>query len=145
MKKLIVSILLGSALLAGPSCVTSGGQRSDLIAQAAVVYAVAKVCENNPTYAPRIAAIAAEVRKASSGDGVDTVAAVIALARAKIDWSKLSPADTALVNLLLEAVGLELTARLGAGVLPADKALVVARVAGWIEQAAIAYTPTPIP
>jgi len=101
------------------------------------------VIENNPTYAPRIAAIAADVRAVSSGEASTTVDAVIALARAKIDWSKLSPADAALVNLLLDAVKAELIARLGEAELPTDKPLAVAKIATWIEQAAIASTPTP--
>jgi hypothetical protein len=137
---------LCGALALQPGCATSSSSpNTELIAQAAVVYATSKVVENNPDYAPRIAAIAGEIRKTASGDGVDTVAAVIAIARARIDWSKLSPADTALVNLLLDAVSAELTARLGAGVLPPDKALVVAKVAGWIEKAAIAYAPATQP
>lgn len=143
MKHRIVAIVAGLALaFSFVGCTTTADSPSrEVLAQAAVVYATAKVIENNPAYAPRIAQIAAEVRAVSSGEAATTVDMVVALARSKIDWAKLSPADTALVNLLLDAVKAELTARLGAAELPTDKLLVVAKVAGWIEQAAIALTP----
>ena len=144
MKK-IIAIIAGITLaFSFTGCQSTGsGASRELLAHAAVTIATAKVIENNPTYAPRIAAIAADVRAVSSGEASTTVDAVIALARAKIDWSKLSPADAALVNLLLDAVKAELIARLGEAELPTDKLLVVAKIATWIEQAAIASTPTP--
>lgn len=143
MKNTLITLALGLALALSVGCQSTGSNPSgEVLAQAAVVYATAKVIENNPAYAPRIAQIAAEVRAVSAGEAATTVDMVISLARAKIDWASLSPADAALVNLLLDAVKAELTARLGAAELPTDKLLVVAKVAGWIEQAAIASTPT---
>jgi len=105
------------------------------------VYATAKVVENNPAYGPRIAQIAAEVKSVASGEAFASVDLLMQFVRAKIDWTKLSPADAALANLLLDAVKAELVARLGAVQLPEEKLLVVAKVANWIEQAAIAATP----
>lgn len=146
MKHQLISIITLSASLAlfglssGCQSASSGASR-EILAQAAVVYATAKVIENNPTYAERIAQIAAEVRGVAAGDTAATVDTLIALARSRVDWSKLSPADVALVNLLLDAVKAELVARLGTLPLPQERALQVAKVAGWIEDAAKAYRP----
>jgi hypothetical protein len=146
--KQLIAILAGIALAFSFSgCAstdsTDSAARNELIAQAAVVYGVAKVVENNPTYGPRIAAIAAEVRAVAKGESFGTVDLLMQFIRAKIDFEKLaeSPADAALVNLLLDAVQIELVARLGEVQLPAEKMLVVEKVAGWIENAAIAATP----
>lgn len=147
MKKTIVSFFAAFALcFSFVGCTTTGSNdaaRNELIAQAAVVYATAKVVENNPAYGPRIAQIAGEVRSVAKGEAFGTVDILIQFVRAKIEWEKLSPADTAMVNLLLDAVRIELIARLGAVELPTDRMLVVEKVAGWIEQAAIAATPVP--
>jgi hypothetical protein len=131
-------LLCGSLLL--PGCTTAGRPDTMLIAQVAVTYGVGKVLENNPDYAGRVAAIAAEVGKAAGGEA-STVSAVMQLARTKIDWSELTPADATLVNLLLITVEVELTKRVEAGVLSPEKALLVQEVAGWIENAARAYVP----
>lgn len=147
MKNRIIAIIAGVALAFSFSgCVTTDADssaRNELLAQAAVVYATAKVVENNPAYGPRIAQIASEVRSVAKGEAFGTVDILIQFVHAKIDWEKLSPADTAMVNLLLDAVKAELVARLGAVQLPPEKMLVVEKVAGWIENSAIAATPTP--
>lgn len=134
----VVSFVVGLLGLLQSGCATSGDARGKLVAQLAVQYAVGKVLENNPDYAPRVAAIAREVGAAAGGEA-STVSAVMALARAKIDFSKLSPADVTLVNTLLTVVEAELAARIDAGVLSPEKAASVKEVAGWIEQAALAY------
>jgi hypothetical protein len=147
MKNKIIALTVGLALALSVGCQSTGNPdssaRNELLAQAAVVYATAKVIENNPAYGPRIAQIAGEVRAVAKGEGFATVDLLLAFVRSKIDPTKLSPADTALVNLLLDAVRIELVARLGALELPSDKMLVAEKVAGWIENAAIASTPTP--
>ena len=135
-----VCVVFASFVTSG--CATTGDARGKLIAQLAVQYAVGKVLENNPTYAPRVAQIAAEVG-AAAGNEASTVPLVMALVRGKIDFAKLSPADVTLVNALLTVVEAELTARIEGGVLSPDNAVKVREVAGWIEQAARAYVPSP--
>lgn len=133
-----VCLLFASLLTSG--CAITGEARGRLVARIAVQYAVGKVVENNPGYAPRIAQIAAEVG-AAAGDGASaSVGAVMALARAKVDFSRLSPADVALVNTLLSVVEAELEARVAGGALSGELALRVKEVAGWIEEAARWYT-----
>lgn len=136
---LLPLIILGLAF-AAPGCTTTGRPDAKIVAQLGVSYAVGKVIENNPTYAPRIAEIARHVGAAASGES-STVAAVIDLARAQVDFTGMSPADQTLVNTLLLAVQLELERRIEAGALPPDLAASVREVAGWIETAAVAYLP----
>lgn len=151
---LFMALFVGSMMLGGcqlfsghegmtPDEIALQEARQELIAKTGVQYATAKVLENNPDYAERIASIAGGIREVAAGDGANTVALLMQMARDKIDWDKLSksPADVVAVNLLLDAVQLELTARLGEGVLPPDKALVVGKVAGWIEGTARLYMP----
>lgn len=124
---------------------TTTGQPSPVVAQIAVEYAVMKFCENNPSHAPRVAEIARNVKAAASGNVSATVATLDALVRSQIKWEKLTPADTQLVNLLLDAIEAELTARVGAGTLDPQKLLVVQQVAGWIETAASVTQPPAVP
>lgn len=129
--------LLG--LVFAPGCTSTGRADSKLIAQIGVSFAVGKVIENNPAYAPRIAEIAAHVVEIA-GQQSTSVPLVIQAARDAIDWEKLSPADTTLAKTLLLAVEVELQRRVSDGVLPEEMALAVAEVAGWIERAARGYT-----
>jgi len=140
----VIAVTLALVITLGafaPGCTTTGDARTKLVAQIAVQYAVGKVIENNPSYAPRIAQIASEVGAVAGGEA-STVSAVIALARAKIDFGKLSPADVTLINTLLSVVEAELEARVSAGVLSPEKAASVREVAGWIEQAALSFVPS---
>lgn len=141
----IVLGVLGFAWIAGiatvqTGCTSTGQADTKLIAQLAVSYGVGKVLENNPDYAERVAAIADEVGEAAGGEA-STVDAVMQLAREKIDWAKLAPADANLVNILLITIEAELTKRVERGILSPDKALLVQEVAGWIATTARAYVP----
>ncbi len=123
---------------------TTTGKPSPIVAQVAVQYATMKVVEKNPSYAPRVIEIARNVREATNGNASATVAVIDALIRSQIKWEKLAPSDRMVVDLLLQAIKDELTARIGSGVLDSDKLLVVAQVATWIETAAQASIPPAI-
>jgi len=112
-------------------------------ARLAVTYATAKVIENNPDYAPRIAEIAAQVRSTLAGEIAPTVALLEGIARAHIRWDKLSPADAVMVDLLLTELRTELERRLGAGLLEPEARLRVDTVVGWIEATARSMTQPP--
>lgn len=147
MKILATALVLSSLLFSG--CQSTGGidpATKELLVNATIVYTTAKVLENNPTYAPRVAEIAASIGALAKGDTASTVAALITIARDKINWEELnkSPADASLVNLLLQTLQTELTARLGANPLPPDKLLKVAEVAALIEATARGFIP-PLP
>lgn len=134
-----ISLLLASLLLLS-GCATTGGnvasQDKQPIAKIAVTYATMKVIENNPEYAARIIAIAEGVKLVTAGDTVNTVALLNAYIKAQVDWTKLSPADAMMIQMLLGEVGTQLEQRLGAGTFTGANVLVVSQVAGWIEDAA---------
>lgn len=137
-----LALTVGAYAFLSSGCSSANQADTKLIAQIAVQYGVGKVLENNPSYAQRVADIAGEVSKAAGGES-STVAAVMELARSKIDWTKLSPADRTLVNTLLLTIQSELTRRIQDGVLSPEKALLVQEVAGWIEAAAKLYVEEP--
>lgn len=141
MKKTIVSLLCSLAFLfAGCASSTNGTPTVSPVAyQLGVTYATMKVIENNPAYGPRIVAIAQSMKAVAGGQTASTVALLDAYIRSQIDWSKItSPADRQVINLLLTEIKYQLEQRIGTGVLTSDKLIVVAQVAGWIEDAASA-------
>lgn len=136
---LVVALGAGAMLLALPACQTV--EQHPGLAQLAVQYATVKIAQNNPDHVPRIVAIAGQVRAAAGGDSANTVDMLVALARTKIDFAQLDPADRLLVDALLAEVGAQLRERLGPGLLGPEQLLVVAQVAGWIEAAALSVGP----
>ena len=128
-------VLCGSIFLSS-GCSTAGGGPSPILAQVAVQYATIKVLQNNPDRAPRVIEIATYIRENAGNEQAATVALLEAAVRSQIDFSKLDPADAMLVDILIATVREELIARLGDGPLSPEHVLVVAQVAGWIENAA---------
>lgn len=106
------------------------------LAKLTVQYAVIKVCDRNPEYAPRVVEIATQIEALAGGETANTVDLLLSLVRAKIDFSKLDAADKLLVNALIDQVGIELKVRLGTTTFDAGKLLLVSEVAGWIREAA---------
>lgn len=141
MKNNIITVallaLVGGLLLAGCSTFTE----HKAVTKLAVQYATIKVIEKNPDKAPRIVEIAQFVRTNAGSETAATVALLETAVRAQIDWTKLDPADTILVDTLIVTVRDELIARLGDGPLAGDQLLVVAEVAGWIQDAALLTAP----
>jgi len=132
----VLSIGAVAALQSG--CVSPPSTDAKLVAQVSVTFGVGKVLENNPSYAPRVVQIAEEVAAAAAGEA-STVDLVMSLAREKIDWANLSPADRTLVNTLLLAIEDQLRRRIESGVLSPEKALLVRELATWIADAARLY------
>lgn len=141
----LLSILPFAFLFPGCQSANTSGLSPDqtkLIAKVAVSYAVMKVADKHPEKAARIIVIAHEVRQVAGTDGFSTVDLLMTFIKAKVDLSKLSPADQMLAGILLDEISAQLKARVGTGVLTPDKLLVVGEVAGWVEDAArLAQTP----
>jgi hypothetical protein len=130
----LVAVLFAAASFSG--CASTGGSQTQLLAKAAVQYAVFKVSEKSPEKAARILVISHSVREIAGKDGFNTVDLLVDAIRIRANVASLSPADQMLANLLIDAVGSELKARIGTGTLSTDKLLIVGEVAGWIEDAA---------
>jgi hypothetical protein len=128
----IVALIL--TLVATTGCLTT--QSKTLVVQVAVQLATTKVIDGDRDRAARILAISSAVRAVAGTSRFDSVALLDSYIRTKIDWSKLTPEQTLLANLLLDTIRTELEARVGTGILTNDKLLVVAQVASWIESAA---------
>ncbi len=139
---LLVGLLAVCVSLFTVACNTTvGTDQQQIIAKLAVQYAVIKVVENNPAKAARVVDIAREVRDLAGKDGANTVDLLMALVRAKVDFSKLDAADTLLANALIDTIGAQLKERVGAGTLGTDKLPIVAEVANWVIEGAGAVHP----
>lgn len=136
MKNKIISILaLVCGLVAFAGCTTTAGQQN-IAAKFAVQYAVLKVSENSPAKAARIVSIAREVKAIAGKDGADTVDLLMAIIRAKVDFSKLDAADTLLANALIDTIGEQLKERIGSGQLAPAQLPAIAQVADWVIETA---------
>lgn len=136
------SLLLLELIVIGLAGCKTPGQT--VAAQVAVMLATDRVVQGHPDRAEKAIAIADEVSQLAAGDTSATVGAVVALVRARIDWTKLNPNEVTAVNLLLAAVEAELQARVAKAEIPPDLRLQVATVAAWIKQAAEPYRGEPL-
>jgi len=126
----------------GCGTTTNQQDQTKLIAKVAVSYVTMKIIERNPQYVARIIAITEAVKQASSGSSVSTVALLDTYIRAQIDWSKLPPADSMVIGILLDEVKVQLESRIGTGQLTGANLLIVSEIAGWIEDSAKLAQPT---
>lgn len=129
----IAAAMAAFVIITGCATLTEGNASSKLVAQ----YAVIKVAQNDPAKAARIAEIAAQVKLYISDEESPTVDALVIAIRSQIEWSKLDPADTLLVNALLERLRTELTEYLGPDTLPEDLRLAATTVADWVIEASL--------
>ena len=137
MKKLILIVLLAVTPMAFIGCASgTSSAQTQVVAKLAVQYAVIKVADKNPEKARRIVAIAKEVSALAGTENAGTVDLLVALIRSKVNFSKLDAADTLLVNALIDAIAVELKAKVGEGPLLPEKILVVKQVADWVVDAA---------
>lgn len=136
MKTKLASILaLVIGLVAFSGCASTTSQQN-IAAKFAVQYAVLKVSENSPAKAARIVSIAREVKAIAGQDGADTVDLLMAIIRAKVDFSKLDAADTLLANALIDTIGEQLKERIGSGQLAPAQLPAIAQVADWVIETA---------
>lgn len=129
-----------AALFSLPACTTTASGQQKVVARLAVQYAVLKVAEKNPAKVARIVAIAKEVQALAGGEGANTVDLLVALIKAKVDYSKLDAADTLLANALIDTIGEQLRERVGSGTIATDKLPLVAEVAKWVIESASAVS-----
>lgn len=132
--KLFFAIALVGAVFLTSGCQTI--KERPAVAQLAVQYATIKVVEKNPDRAARVIEIAAYIKANAGNSSAASVALLEVAVRKQIDFERLDAADTFLVDTLIGLVRDELVARLGDGPLSPENALIVAQVAGWIEDAA---------
>lgn len=153
MKSKPKSLFLGACLalsVAFTGCATTGGtvdpNQAKIVAKTAVSVLVVEMVAKDPAKAVRVAALAHEVKAAIGTDGFNTVDLIMALVRSKIDLSGMQPATQILVGVALDQIGLYLHGVAGSGVIPADKIVYVAEVAGWVEDAAkLVIPPVSVP
>jgi len=131
MKRLLTTILV-TLLLTG--CIST--QSKTLVAQVAVQLATQRVIAGDVERASRIITISSALREIAGTTRFDSVVLLDAYIRKEINWTKLTPEQTILANLLLDTIRAELEARVGTGILVGDKLLVVSQVALWVESAA---------
>lgn len=114
-------------------------ESSPVTARLAVSYATLKVIENTDAEHQQarreaIHKIATDAKSLLAGEAV-TLPLLEAAIRERIDFGKLSPADTFLANALLAAVIQELQNRVGLGTLAPAQVLVVNMVLDWVIEA----------
>lgn len=114
-------------------------ESNPVTARLAVVYASLKVIESAPisqqaARRARIHQIALDAKTLISGEAV-TIALLEAAIRDRVDFTKLSPADTALADALIDMVMQELQNRVGTGLLDPAQVLAVNTVLDWVIEA----------
>ncbi len=127
MKKLIFAFILAGSLA---GC-ASNPQQANLTARLAVTYAVAKGGEQgwDLNEVRRIATLGRDI---ATGEAA-TVGALKELALQQLGKLNLSPADRALANVLVDAVMIEIEARVGpGGIIDPDRAVRVVEVLQWV-------------
>lgn len=126
-------ILLLMLLAAVSGCaITENTESAELV----VKYSTLKVCDT-PERASRCRQIASDVSKYANDTEYLTVALLMAAVADEVDWSSLDPADTILIQALLDRLQSELVERLGEGALPEDVRLATTTVAQWVTEASL--------
>lgn len=136
MKRFISTIACALIALAG----LTACQDKDS-AKIVVTYAVLKVVEKGDTpaeqvtRAEKIRDIAQRAKDAAADESV-VIPVLEEIVRAEIGKLALSPADAMLANMLVQTVIGELAERVGSGVIPPDKKVLVHDVLDWVIEAA---------
>lgn len=132
MKRFISILACGVIALAGLA-----GCKEQQSAKIVVTYAVLKVIEKGDTPQDQLARAAkirdiAEKAKAATADESVVIPVLEEIVRAEVGKLSLSPADRTLANLLVQTVIAELSERVGSGVIPPDKQVLVRDVLTWV-------------
>lgn len=130
--KYLVSMLL-TIVVAISGCATM--QENETLTRAAFEYGTLKVIDGDPDRAERVVDLMDDLIVIASGDA--TVEFLSERLRDEIDWGKLSPADTILVNAVINEVSARLQEQVGDGLLDPDQRLQVTQALGWIREAAL--------
>src|SRR5690606_8517234 len=134
MKSLIVSVV---AVLALSGCATLGtGSAGEKLFIQAATMKVIEADEDRAAKAAKIRAAVDQARVWLDMDGI-TLADLRSAMLARIGG--LEPSDRLLAAALIDAVAVELEARIGDGILDADKRVRVNAVLSWISEAASFY------
>lgn len=146
MRKTLVFVASILALSLASSCATL--ENNPASAKLVTQYAVLKFAEQSSAdkRAERIAnvqRVATDVKAIAAGEPV-SIGLLKAAVGAEIAKLNLSPADTMLANALVDMLAIELSERVGEGILDPDQLVQVAKVMDWIiEAAALASPPAP--
>lgn len=134
MKSLIVSFVAALAL-SGCATLGTGSAGEKLVIQVATMKII-EADEDRSAKAAKIRAAVDQARVWLDMDGI-TLAELRSAMLARIGG--LEPSDRLLATALIDAVAVELEARIGDGILDADKRVRVNAVLGWIAEAASFY------
>lgn len=107
-----------------------------------IQYATGKFIERSDDWqhrADRVLAVTGDVRVWVDVGAAATVHEIRQVALAHIDLSRLSPADSLLLEALLDEIEAELVARVGDGLIPEDALITVHQVLDSIERGARRY------
>lgn len=141
-KLYLLALLAVSLVFTGCSSTQLSTPTAKVAGKIAVQYATIKVLKNNPTKAQALLDIAKTVKAVAGTEGFDTVDALIALIKTKVDFSHYAPEDAFLANSLIDLIGIELKDAVGAGRIPTAKLPAIAEVASWVEEQARLSIPT---
>lgn len=129
-KNFVLTMLTAAVFLSG--CATM--EDNPTLTRAVFEYATLKVIDGDAERADRVVDLMDDLMVLASGES--TVELLDERLREQINWSSLSPADTILVNAVLEEVRMELDRQVGDGLLDPDQQLRVIEVLTWIRNAA---------
>jgi len=132
MKLLSLFLIAAMVLVAGCAFLKSDAPTARLTVQ----YATLKVIGDDAGKRDRVIAIAEDALTRLDSTPEATVTAIISGVREQVPWAKLDEADKLLVDVLLAELEVQLTDRLGGGVLNEEARLAAATVAKWVIAAA---------
>ena len=132
MKSFIAAIL--TVFLVGCATVTGEGAKQ-VAAKTTIQFATLKVIDQDQARANRVVTIVSDVKQFVDGNAA--LNDIEAQVRDEIDWSRLDEAETLVVSNLIDAVRVEIEARVDEGVLDGNDRVAVKNVLDWIHEAAV--------
>lgn len=136
MSRIIAIALVAVALVTGCASLNNGGAT----AKTAVQIATFKVIDKDPERAQDVYDTAGKAVSLIEGEKLTTLDAVESSIRSEIDLSGYTPSEKLVINRLIDAVRVEIEARIntdGVGSLDPEQVVAVKRVLNWVRQAAV--------
>jgi len=140
--KLIKLLFISAVFVMVTACAGLNIGANDTGPKIAVQLATLKVLDNSKDPAlrgQRMHEIISAARDLVQGNESTTVAEIEKSVRAKIDNLVLDRGDVIMVNMLIDVVKLEISKRVGDGILDPEKAVKVDAVLSWIDDAVVMY------
>lgn len=134
MKILMVVMMLFA--LSACSTVSKFVEESPATAELTFKYATAKIVDGQTDRVARVLSAVSDARQFLDSEESVTVSFLYDQAVARINWSRLDPADQLLFRAILQNASERLQREIGSGVLDESQELRLLTVLGWIEDAA---------